>query len=111
MRAAHCCDARAFMAFDGAVHIYRCDRTRARDFPSPGAKHEHREDEMAHTAYAGDTATTTQDFGARVAGGVKRVFAALIRAREREAMTRIQAHLDATNHPYTIENGRIRGAR
>lgn len=71
----------------------------------------HREDEMAHTAYAGDTTTDTAAFGKRVSEGAKRVFAALIRAREREAMNRIQIYLGAIGHPYTLEHGRIKDAR
>jgi hypothetical protein len=66
---------------------------------------------MAHTAYAGDTTTDTQDFGMRVTGAVKRVFAALIRAREREAMHRAQVYLGAIGHPYTLEDGRIKDVR
>lgn len=66
---------------------------------------------MAHTAYAGETTTDTHAFGTRVAGAAKRVFAALIRAREREAMTRVENYLRASGHPCTLENGRFKDAR
>jgi hypothetical protein len=47
---------------------------------------------MADTTYAGETSTIIPDFGKRVAGAVKRAFASVIEAREREAKRRIKAY-------------------
>lgn len=46
---------------------------------------------MADITYAGTTTTGNNTFFTRVAGAVKRAFAAVIDAREREAKLRINA--------------------
>lgn len=64
---------------------------------------------MANSAYA--TETGSQDLGTRVTAAAKRVFAAFVRSREREAMMRVQSHLTAAGHPLKLENGHIKTAR